>query len=88
MERSANGKLAIVKTLRDPLSDDQMFVRFPKRARTPDWFLRIEETSAFVYLVTASDRWGREVSRHGTEDELDRMVEECESYAASIRNSK
>jgi len=49
-ESLRNGKLTIVKALGAPLSDDQMFVRFPKRARTPDWFLRIEETSAFVYL--------------------------------------
>ena len=64
-------------------SDVDMLREFPRRSRTPDWFLRVDEVSNGHYVVIARDRWGREVSRSGGDGDVERMIEECEAYAAA-----
>jgi hypothetical protein len=66
-------------------TDDEMLHLFPRRARTPNWFLRVKEVSAGHYVVTARDRWGREVSHEGGEADVSRMIEECERFAEAAR---
>jgi hypothetical protein len=64
-------------------SDVEMLREFPRRSRTPDWFFRVAEVSNGHWVVVARDRWGREVSRSGGNDEVERMIDECEAYAAA-----
>jgi hypothetical protein len=64
-----------------------MLAEFPRRARARDWFIRITEVSAGVYVVVARDRWGREVSHTGTpgtDAELDRLLEDVERSAEAV----
>jgi hypothetical protein len=72
-----------VKLAIEQRTDAQMLSEFPRRSRTPDWFLRVSEVSNGHYVVVARDRWGREVSRSGSETELEAMIEDCEEYAAA-----
>jgi hypothetical protein len=72
-----------VKLAIEQRSDAQMLSEFPRRSRTPDWFLRMSEVSNGHWVVVARDRWGREVSRSGGDTELEAMIEECEEYAAA-----
>ena len=65
-------------------TDEEMLREFPRRARTPGWFVRVDEVSAGHYIVVARDRVGHEVSRSGGEQDLARMIEECERHASEI----
>ena len=62
-----------------------MVSEFPRRARTPDWFLRVREVSPLHYEVVACDRWGRQIEVSGGEEDLERMIEDCERYAEKTR---
>lgn len=73
----------IVKLEIEPQTDAQMLSEFPRRSRTPHWFLRVKEVSNGHWVVIARDRWGREISRSGGEPELETMIEDCEEYAAA-----
>lgn len=64
-------------------TDDEMLLDFPRRSRTPGWFLRVQEVSAGHYIVTARNRRGIEVSVSGGAPDLPQMIEHCESYAAA-----
>jgi hypothetical protein len=75
--------LLLVKAPVAVRSDVEMLCEFPRRSRTPDWFLRVDEVSSGHWVVVARDRWGREVSRSGGGEEVERMIEECEEYAAA-----
>jgi hypothetical protein len=75
--------LLLVKAPVTVRSDVEMLRECPRRSRTPDWFLRIDEVSNGRWVVVARDRWGREVSRSGGGEEVERMIEECEEYAAA-----
>jgi len=61
-----------------------MLREFPRRARAVHWFLPVEEISAGVFRVSARDRWGRECSHTGTENDLDRLLEDVERYAETV----
>jgi hypothetical protein len=74
---------SIVKIAIEQRTDAQMLSEFPRRSRTPDWFLRVSEVSNGHWVVVARDRWGREVSRSGGDSELEAMIEDCEDYASS-----
>jgi hypothetical protein len=66
-----------------------MLQEYPRPARAPHWFIRVEEISPYVYRVSARDRWGHECSHTGTEDDLPWLIEDVERYAEGIaRNSK
>lgn len=69
---------------RRPASDEEMLQEYPRRARAPHWFIRVEEVSACVYRVSARDRWGHEVSHTGTENDLERLIEDVECYAEHV----
>jgi len=49
------------------------------------WVFEMEETSACVYKVIGKDKYGRKVSRQGTE--LDELLDECKSDALAIQKS-
>lgn len=73
-------------TARKPATDEEMLQAYPRRSRAPHWFIRVEEVSLGVYRVSARDRWGRECSHTGvagTDDELDRLIEDVERYIGS-----
>jgi hypothetical protein len=48
------------------------------------WFFRIEEISYGAYMVEGVDRWGRSVSRQGTENELEELLAICAKEAKEI----
>jgi hypothetical protein len=62
-----------------------MLQEYPRGARAPHWFIRVEDLSAFVVRVSARDRWGHEASPTGTEYDLDRLLEDVERYAERVR---
>lgn len=67
-------------------SDEDMLQEYPRRSRTPDWFIRVEEVSAGVCRVSARNRWGHECGHTGsanTDEELEKLVEVVESYIAN-----
>jgi hypothetical protein len=68
-------------------TDEEMLQRYPRRARAPHWFIRVEEVSAYVYRVSARDRWGHEVSHTGTGNDLDHLIEDVERYAERMADS-
>ncbi len=49
------------------------------------WFFKIEEISYGAYLVKGIDRWGRSVSRQGTENELEELLATCAKKAKEIK---
>jgi hypothetical protein len=78
------GTVSRMQAPRATATDEEMLAKFPRRARAKNWFMRVEEVSPFIYVVYARDRWGHEVKHSGTEDELDRVIEDVEKYAESI----
>jgi hypothetical protein len=87
---SAHAKLTSVKLAKGTQTDEQMLFDYPRRARAKDWFIRVTEIAPGGYVVAASDRWGRQVTHTGSEDDLERMIEDVERYAESVAagNSK
>jgi hypothetical protein len=71
-----------------PRSESEMLREFPRRARTAGWFLRVDEVSNGHWVVVARDRWGREVSRSGGDGDVERMIEECEAFAAATATTR
>jgi hypothetical protein len=62
-------------------------------ARTPGWFIKVEEFTNGGWRVKARDRWGREFEQTGGDSDVPRMTEEAERYAESVaaelaKNSK
>src|SRR5688572_24376536 len=55
--------------------------KYPIDDRFPDWFFRVTEVSAGVYLAEGTDRAGRTVSDTGADP--DQLLERCVSDAAS-----
>lgn len=53
---------------------------------TPGWEFRIDEQSANVYVVIASDAAGRTIEKTGTDPDL--LLEECRLDAKRISNPK
>lgn len=68
------------------LSDDDL-KEYPIRDLTDGWFFRIMEISPNVYQVEGVDRFGRSVSRTGTEMELDNLLKLCSQDAQQIISS-
>ncbi len=68
-----------------PPTDEEMLRKYPRRSRTSDWFIGVEEISLGVYRVSARSRWGHEY-RHtgiaGTDEEVEQLVEIVEGYIA------
>lgn len=46
------------------------------------WTFEVEETSAGVYLVRGTDRAGRTVQRHGTDE--DALLAKCREWAIDL----
>lgn len=66
-------------------SDDELLVTYPIRGTAPDWFFRLDETSAGAWKVSGTDRWGRTVSITGHDEED--LLSRAESQARKISNS-
>jgi hypothetical protein len=73
-----------MKALKRPATDEEMLSEFPRRARTPDWFIKVEEFANGGWRVKARDRWGRGIEQTGGDSDVPRMIEEAERYAASV----
>jgi hypothetical protein len=82
-----HGTLAPVKLSKPTKTDAEMLLDFPRPTRSKDWFMRVTEIARGGYVVTARDRWGREVTHTGSETELAQMIEDVERYAASVSGS-
>src|SRR5258708_5115022 len=73
-----------MKALKRPATDEEMLSEFPQRARTPDWFIKVEEFANGGWRVKARDRWGRGIEQTGGDSDIPRMIEEAERYAQSV----
>jgi hypothetical protein len=49
--------------------------------------MSVKEIAPGGYVVAARDRWGREMTHTGSEEELARMIEDVEGYAEKVRSS-
>jgi hypothetical protein len=67
-----------------PATDEEMLSEFPRRARTPDWFIKVAEFANGGWRVKARDRWGRGIEQTGGDSDVPRMIEEAERYAESV----
>jgi hypothetical protein len=54
-----------MKALRRPATDEEVLSELPRRARTPDWFIKVEEFANGGWRVKARDRWGRGIEQTG-----------------------
>ena len=68
----------------EPRSRDDMLKEYPIESAVAGWFFRYKEVSNNVWLVEGCDRWGRKVTRTGTDERV--LLSECESDARSIND--
>jgi hypothetical protein len=73
-----------VKAIKRPATDEEMLRDYPRRSRTPHWFVRVKEFANRGWIVTARDRWGREITHTGGDADVPRMIEDVEQYAPLI----
>ncbi len=73
-----------MKALKRAATDEEMLAEFPRRARVPDWFIKVEEFANGGWRVKARDRWGRGIEQTGGDSDVPRMLEEAERYAESV----
>ena len=69
-----------------PATDEEMLQKYPRRSRTPDWFIRVEEVSLGVYRVSARSRTGHECGHTGiagTDEDVERLIDIVEGYIAN-----
>ena len=69
-----------------PATDEEMLQKYPRRSRTPDWFIRVEEVSLGVYRVSARSRTGHECGHTGiagTDEDVERLIDVVEGYIAN-----
>ena len=67
--------------------DDADIVRlYPITGRLDGWFFRSEETSPYAYTVEGIDKWGRKVSRMGSDPQalLARCIEDAKDIQEKI----
>ena len=67
------------------LPEGEFRTRYPIAGTTLGWRFRATETSSSVWRVDGSDRFGRQVSRQGTD--VDRLQEQCEADARDINRA-
>ena len=75
-----------MKKIVNRLSDDDL-KQYPINNLIDGWFFRVLETSQNCYRVEGIDRWGRSVSRTGSEYEINEMIKKCEKDAAEINKN-
>jgi hypothetical protein len=66
---------------------DEILKEYPIRNIIDGWYFRAIEISPNIYRVEGIDRFGRSVSRTGTEIELDNLLKLCAQDAQQIKNS-
>jgi hypothetical protein len=69
------------------MPNDDELNEYPIRNLTDGWFFRVIEISPNIYRVEGIDRFGRSVSRTGTEIELDSLLKLCAQDAQQIKDS-
>jgi len=65
-----------MKILIAPKSEKEIFRTHPISSKIEGWFIKIEEISMSVFVVEAVDRYGRSVSKHGSDPNV--LCEEIE----------
>ena len=65
------------------LSDKEL-ESYPMIDLVDGWFFRIQEISYGAFRVEGIDRWGRTVSREGSDNELEKLVQDCANDAREI----
>ena len=65
------------------LSDKEL-ENYPIHDLVDGWFFRIQEISYGAFRVDGIDRWGRIVSRVGSDNEIEKMLQECADDAREI----
>lgn len=67
-----------------PRSRDEIIEDYPIESSVPGWFFRYAEVSNNVYLVEGCDRWGRKVTRTGSDEKA--LLSDCEADARAIND--
>lgn len=75
-----------MKQRRRAKTELEMLASFPITTTLAGWYFRVRETSAGAVVAEGSDRWGRQVSRRGPDEDeaLRRCVADAQSIAAQI----
>jgi hypothetical protein len=65
------------------LSDDEL-KNYPIVDLVDGWFFRIQEISYGAFRVDGVDRWGRLVSREGSDNEIEELLNACANDAREL----